>query len=274
MNVGIGIGQTIAALLSADRLGEALTEATAAVKARPQDNALRLVLAQLLVLAGDLERAETQAKIAQRTATEDAVGIGLFRQYLRGLHARSAWWRDGALPDFPGEPTLPDRHALALNIALRADDAAVARDALEALDAARGTCPAIWNGVATSDLRDLDDRLPHAFEAITSGGAYLWIDMARVASVSFTAPEHPLDLLCRPARIALKDGSSADLMILSVYPAPADDGLRLGRRTEFQTLPAGLSVAVGQRSYFDGQDMVGLLDAVSISFDDGASEND
>ncbi|NJM84524.1 MAG: nitrogen fixation protein, partial [Tabrizicola sp.] len=115
-------GPTIAQHLSADRLDTALAEAAAALKARPQDTGLRMLLAELCVLGGDLERAETQAKIAQRAASDEAVGIGLFRQYLRGLHARAAWWRDGALPDFPGDPTACDREAIALNVALRAGE--------------------------------------------------------------------------------------------------------------------------------------------------------
>ena len=92
---------TIAGLLANDDLDAGIASAAGAVKNRPQDPKARMVLAELCVLAGDLERAETHAKLAARAAPDDAVGLGVFRQHLRGLHARDQWWQDGAVPAFP-----------------------------------------------------------------------------------------------------------------------------------------------------------------------------
>ena len=162
-----------------------------------------------------------------------------------------------------------DRLALMLNVALRAEDFAAARAALDALEAARGEQPALWNNRPIGDLRDLDDRLPHAFEAVTAGGNYLWLDFALVSDVIFQAPERLLDLAFRRARVTLRDGSAADLLIPATYPSAADDAQRLARRTDFVELPEGLSIAQGQRAYLAGEALAGLLEAEAIRFTDG-----
>lgn len=257
---------TILSSLDKDDLGAAIVAATQEVKTTPQNAGARLRLAELSVLAGDLDRAETHAKLAARLAPGDAVGLGLFRQYLRGLHARQQWWAAGAVPAFPGGMTGCDRLALALNVALRAEDFGAARAALDALETARGERPALWNGQPVEDLRDLDDRLPHAFEAVTAGGNYLWLDFALVRDVIFQTPVRPFDLAFRRARVTLRDGSAADLLVPAIYPSPVEDAQRLARRTDFVELPDGLTIAQGQRAYLAGEALAGLLDAETIRF--------
>ena len=260
----------ISALLDKDELGAAITAATQAVKTNPQDVQARGLLAELSVLAGDLDRAEAQAKLAARLAPGDAVGLGLFRQYLRGLHAREQWWTAGAVPAFPGGMTKCDRLALKLNVALRAEGFAVARAALDELEEARGARPALWNGNPIDDLRDLDDRLPHAFEAVTAGGNYLWLDFALVSEVIFQAPNRLLDLAFRRAHVTLRDGSAADLLIPATYPSPMDDAHRLARRTDFVELSEGLTIARGQRAFLAGNTLAGLLEAATIRLTGGS----
>lgn len=253
-------------LLNSDALEDAEAAAIADVKARPQDADARVLLAALSVLQGDLKRAETHATMAARLSPDDAVGLGLFRQHLRGLLAREAWWRDGAAPVFPGGPTVADQAAVALNVALRDGDAAATETALEAVEAARGTHPGGWNGQPVEDLRELDDRMPHAVEAVTAGGNYLWIDMARIASIGFRPVASPLDLALRPARVLLTDGAEADLALPAIYPGPATPAQRLGRETDFIET-CGLMIGQGQRAWLAGDDMQGFLSAQEITFE-------
>lgn len=252
-------------LLNADALDDAGAAAVATVKARPQDADARMLLASLSVLQGDLKRAETHATMAARLSPDDAVGLGLFRQHLRGLLARAAWWDDGAVPSFPGGPSATDQAVLALNIALREGGDVPA--SLDAVEEARGTVPGQWNGRQVEDLRDLDDRLPHAVEALSSGGNYLWIDMARIAGIEFRAVESPLDLALRPARVQLIDGAEADLVLPALYPAPQSDQHRLGRQTDFSDWN-GATIGHGQKAWLVGDDMQGLLSAETITFGD------
>ena len=255
----------VARALEADDLAAARQAAAAGVKARPRDADARLLLAEICVLSGDLARAEIHAGLAATSEPARATGLSVFRQHLRGLHARAAWWEEGAVPDLPGGPSALDHHALALNVALRGGDGAAARAALDALEAARGTVPTIWNGEPAEDLRDLDDRLPHALEAVTAGGRYLWIGLDRVAEVAFEPPRRPVDLALRRARVRLHGGSEADLVICATAPGASTDAERLGRETGFAELPSGLVATRGQKALLVGEEMRGLLEAEAIA---------
>ncbi|MFV0386285.1 type VI secretion system accessory protein TagJ [Paracoccus sp. (in: a-proteobacteria)] len=252
-------------LLNADALDDAAAAAAATVKTKPQDLSARMVLAGLSVLQGDLKRAETHAKMAAQFSPQDAVGLGLFRQHLRGLHARDAWWRDGAVPTFPGGATAADQAAVALNLALREGNRPATEQALETVEAARGTRPGTWNGAAVDDLRELDDRMPHAIEAVTAGGNYMWIDMSKIARIDFRPVAQPLDLVLRSAHVLLEDGAEADLVLPGLYPDPQTPLQRLGRETDFVET-CGIMIGLGQRSWLAGDDMQGFLSADSIAF--------
>ncbi|APX12001.1 hypothetical protein BWR18_10160 [Tateyamaria omphalii] len=247
-----------------DAVSEAVDVAVSGVKSTPQDVDLRITLAQLLALSGDLERAETHAKMAQLQDVQRATALSEFRQYLRALHARDAWWSHGAAPDFPGEPTSADAIAMALHVALRADNLAEVSALADRLEDVRTSRPAIWDDLEVEDLRDVDDRLPHALEALTSGGYYLWIDLARVALIDLSRIAAPFDVLARPARLGLRDGSTADLRLVAIYDAPRTGAERLGRVTEFSQLAPGVTRAHGQRSYLLNDTLGGLLDASQV----------
>lgn len=257
---------TLANHLEQDALDDAIAAATSRVKTAATDAGARLDLAELCVLAGDLARAETHAKLSTTLSPDDVIGLGVFRQHLRGMYARQHWWTDGAAPAFPMGPTPCDEAALKINVALRSGDAETAKTALQTLDAERGSRPAVWNGKAVDDLRDLDDRLPHAVEAITAGGNYLWLDMALIQKISFKPPARPIDLAYRRARITLTDGAAADLLVPAVYWGATTNADKLARHTGFADLPGGLTAASGQRAYLAGDEMVGLLAAKTIVF--------
>lgn len=258
---------TIAQLLSRDALEEARAQAASAVKAAPGDTDARLTLAQLCAIEGDLPRAETHARMAQTLDEARAMALAEFRQYLRALEARSQWWATGAAPQMPGGPTALDRFAMASHVAHLAGDMDAAVTAATELEVKRTPCPGTCDGKTFDDIRDVDDRLPHALEVLTPGGHYLWLDLTRVASIHFVPIAAPFDLIARPARVALRDGSSADMRLPSVYDAPRTDAEHLGRVTEFTDLAPGLIRAYGQHAWLAGDDMIGILDPAEITFD-------
>ncbi|MEM7497540.1 MAG: type VI secretion system accessory protein TagJ [Pseudomonadota bacterium] len=251
-------------LLSRDALDEAEAAAISRVKAAPGDARARMVLADLALLTGNLERADLQLGFAADLVPEEAVGIGLLRTQLRGIFAREKWFAEGAVPSFPKGPTPCDEAALRLGLALHAEDGASASTALEALEEARGTRPGRWNGATVDDLRDLDDRFAHAMEAVTSGGDYVWIDLAHVARVAFEPPRRMRDLAWRRARVTLTDGAGADLLVPALYPCPTSPEERLGRMTDWHEAPGGLRIGTGQRAFLAGDVMEGLMDATLI----------
>lgn len=261
------IERRIADLIAEDGLTEAVALALDHVKTNPTAHAVRLLLIDLLILAGDLERADRQAGVAATLAPADAVGLSLLRRQLRGLFARDAWFAKGAAPSFPNGPTPCDRAAIRLGIALRDGDDADAKAALAALEDARGERPALWNDERVADLRDLDDRIPHALEAISAGGVYLWIDLGLVRAVTFDPVARPRDLALRRARLDLAEGSSADVLIPAIYPAGSEhkDALALGRETDWTDGPGGVAIGHGLRCFLTGDEMRSILEAESIA---------
>jgi type VI secretion system protein ImpE len=259
--------QRIAERLSADELTEAVAEAQAALRAKPGEARLRHLLIDLLILSGDLLRADAQAATAATLNPADAVGLGMLRGEIRGMHARAEWYRSGALPSFPNGLSEADAAALRLGVALRENDGEGARAAADVLEHLTEGVSVSWNGAAQQAFRDLDDRLPHAFEAITTGGAYLWIGFSTVASLRLKPVARPRDLAFPRAELVLRDGSASQVLLPALYdPGEAilDDALRLGRRTDWRELPGGLVAGLGQRCFLVGDAVEPLLEARSI----------
>lgn len=259
----------VSALLSDDRLADAVAQATGDVRVRPQDLSARLLLIDLLCLQGDFERADRQADTASRIVPGQSVGLALLRGRIRGMDARSRWFEDGAVPSFPGGPSPLDEIALKLGLALR--EGSPAAGLLQDLDAARGTRAAIVDGASVDDFRDLDDRIPHALEAITDGGAYLWIDVARISALTFGPFRRPLDLAYRAAKLALRDGSVADILVPAIYAGTdGSDAARLGRSTDWVE-EGGIVTGRGQRAFLVGEEERGIAELTDIRFasDDG-----
>ena len=113
-------------LFRSGHLTEAVTAATAAVKATPTDLAARVLLAEMLLFAGNLERADAILDAAADLEPQAAVVVAEFRQLLRAETARRQLRRDGRVPEFLGDPTPSQQEALAAQVALRAGDIAAA----------------------------------------------------------------------------------------------------------------------------------------------------
>lgn len=254
----------IAELLSQEKLDEALAAAKAHVRSVPSDRDGRYIYIDLLVLAGEYERADAQCNVASTLAPEEAMGFTLLRNQLRAMAAREAWFESGAAPQLPQGPSPLDRVALRLGVAHRAGEAA--GEALAALEEERGERSMLWNGRRVDDLRDLDDRTPHALEVIMTGGAYLWVDFAKIASVRLEPIARPRDLAFRRAELLLAGGGTAPVLLPAIYyGTDADPALRLGRRTEWVEEETGITTGRGQRCLLAGDDIVSFHDTTEIS---------
>ena len=112
--------QTAGALFRAGKLADAVAAANAAVRKSPADLAPRVLLAELLLFAGNLERADVILDAGSSVDPQAAVVIAEFRQLVRAEMARRQQRRDGRLPEFLGEPTATLATILQATIALRA----------------------------------------------------------------------------------------------------------------------------------------------------------
>ncbi|MCO4318068.1 nitrogen fixation protein [Phyllobacterium sp. 21LDTY02-6] len=260
------LSASIARLLADDALTDALEAAKAHLKTNPSDKEARHIYIDLLIVQGDYERADAQSALAMTLTGEDLVGFALLRNQLRGMAARDAWFTAGAVPEFPQGPSELDKATLKLNIAHRSALREESTAALSALEQARGERPMVWNGKSVADFRDLDDRIPHAFEVIMSGGAYLWIDFAKIASVALEPIARPRDLAFRRAELALIDGATASVLLPAIYHGSSgDERLLLGRETRWVDEDTGITTGRGQRCFLAGDDFISFHEAENIA---------
>jgi type VI secretion system protein ImpE len=256
------LSASIAKSLGDNALNDALGEAKAHIKNAPTDKDARHLYIDLLVLAGDYERADAQCSLAVTFTPEDTMGFALLRNQLRAMEARNAWFANGAVPEFPQGPTDLDKAAVEIGIAQRDGDA---KAALEKLEVLRGEQPMVWNGKPIADFRDLDDRIPHALEVIMTGGAYLWVDFAKIASVEIEPIARPRDLAFRRAELSLIDGATAPVLLPAIYyGTETDEKLVLGRETDWVE-EAGITTGRGQRCFLAGDELVSFHDAEGIA---------
>ncbi|MBM4010413.1 MAG: tetratricopeptide repeat protein [Planctomycetes bacterium] len=266
---------TAGELLTAGNLDEAIQAATAEVKAKPKELEARWLLAELLILAGQHDRADAQFDALIAVEPRAAVSAIPIRHLLRAEAARRQFFDEGRVPELLDGADQQVRDRLEAFVLLRAGKATEAGRLVERAEKARpalsGRCmlgKESERGFA--DFRDLDDITAEVFEVLTQTGKYYWIEMRRVELIEFTPPERPLDLIWRPARMVVKDAFDAQVHLPAVYGTltGVDAASRLGRRTDWLGEEGEAIVGVGRRSFvIDGEEEVDMMTLGSITFD-------
>jgi type VI secretion system protein ImpE len=260
--------QTAADLLRAGKLADAVAAAQAVVRKAPTDLNARVMLAELLVFSGNLERADVLLDAASTIDPSASLVVAEFRQLIRADMARRQLFRDGRVPEFLSDPTETQRMQLAALVALRAGDMAEATRQAEAAENTRPRTPGHHNDVAFDDLRDIDDLLAGSVEVLTSTGKYFWIPTERIVSMEFHPPKRSRDLIWRRASMSVSEGPDGDVYIPAIYAG--DDQTteiqRLGRETDWQQAEGGPVRGVGQRVFLVGDDDVAIMELGNLRF--------
>jgi type VI secretion system protein ImpE len=260
--------ETAGSLFRAGRLKDAIDAANAAVRALPTDLPARLLLADLLLFAGNIERADVILDAAGQIEPEIAVVVAEYRQLLRGETARRQLRRDGRVPEFLGDATPSAQASLATWVALRAGDMeAAARHAAEA-EALRPRVAGQLGDTPFDDFRDACDLHAGFFEVLTTTGKYFWIPTERVITLEFHKPTRPRDLAWRRATMSVREGPDGDVYIPTTYGSDdlsVSESLRLGRETEWVEAP-GLVRGLGQRVFLAGEDAPDIMALGDIEF--------
>lgn len=267
--------ETAGDLFRAGKLAAAVEAANAAVRKAPGDAGARILLAELLLFAGNLERADVILDAAGDIEPEAMMVIAEFRQLLRADLSRRQWRRDGRVPEFIGEPTPSLSAAMAAMVALRAGDLAEAAKNATAAEALRPRVHGREGKTAFDDFRDVDDLCAGYFEVLTTTGKYFWIPTERVESLDFHPPKRPRDLAWRRCSMSVTDGPDGDVYVPVTYgseDAALDDSFRLGRATDWREEHAGegavLVRGVGQRVFLAGEEARNIMEIGSITLGD------
>ncbi|MBB6253235.1 type VI secretion system accessory protein TagJ [Nitrospirillum iridis] len=260
----------ISIALEAADLAGALSAATAHVQKAPTDTGARYLLAELLCVAGQLERADNQLSVVLNQDPGSMVPVSLLRQLIRGETARQDWYRAGRPPDFLTEVSPAARLHLEAGVKARAGDGQGAAQVLAEAEALRRAHAGQHKGAAFADFRDLDDACGGLLEVLSADGKYFWVDLADVLGLDLAPAKRLSDLVWRPLRLSLRDGTAGSLHLPMIYAGGGGDGLtdqhRLGRLTDWVERD-GAVLGRGQRCFLVGEEAVGAADLTTVRFD-------
>lgn len=244
-------------------LGEALGQAVARVKARPTDVAGKLDLADLLIVTGDLERADSHLDLAGTMDPGFAVKAALVRQLIRAeTHRRDVIFA-GRAPDL----VLETDGTIAAHLQ-RLLDWREGRPG-SVVDTEAGAVAGRVDGAPFVGVRDLDDRFAGVLEVLTSTGKYFWIPWGAIQSLTLAPPQRWRDIVWRQAELDVSDGPSGVVYIPAIYPcAPGEAGeaLQTGRETDWKE-DHGLVRGLGLKTLLIGDDCLSLNDFTTLMTD-------
>lgn len=253
-------------------LDGAIAIAQAAVKAKPLDQDARWLFAELLLFAGEAERAD---KMLDAVALDQPFPSLLeFRKLLRAEVMRGQVWFEGRAPKFQGDDATPaQRAALRGLVSARLNDpdaaAAAAAEAEELRPRAPGHCElADGTSFAFDDFRDADDLMAPIVEVLTNAGEHILVPVERIRELRFDAQKRTRDLAWRRTNIELKDGTEGVVHMPAIYPwrgAATPMALRLGRATEWSEGPGPVR-GLGQRVFLAGDHDPAASDLAVLRF--------
>jgi type VI secretion system protein ImpE len=255
-------------LFDGGKLQAAIDEVTNRVKANPADTQQRIFLFELLLFAGDWDRAERQVDVIAHQSMEAGLGVQVYRNNIKAERERSRLFADGLRPHFISDPpAYVELHLSAIN-RLREGNIGEARETLDRAEEERPAFKGALNREPFSDFRDYNDIVGPVLEAIVQD-QYTWIPFEQISQLEIEAPKNLRDLIWTPARIETTDGTSGEMYIHTLYEGSrnhADDQVKLGRMTDWTDAGEGLYLASGLRLFLvDGEDRA-LLEARKIEF--------
>jgi type VI secretion system protein ImpE len=260
---------TASTLFRAGKLTAAIEAANVAVRKNPTDLGSRVLLAELLAFAGNLDRADTILDAAAQIDPTLMIGTAEFRQLVRAALARRQHSREGRLPEFLGEPTPALRAGLAALVTLRAGDTKEASRRAAEAEAVRPRIAGYAGDMAFEDFRDADDLHAGFFEVLTTTGKYFWIPTERVASIEFHRPRRPRDLAWRRASVSVTGGPDGDVYLPAIYDTDQpdmSDKFLLGRATDWIGPEEGPMLGIGQRVFLVGENATSIMDLTTLRF--------
>ncbi len=267
-------------LMAGASLSDTLARVEGDIKSRPADADLRAAFVQLLCVAGNWKRANTQLKSWLALKPQAKPTVTLLEQAIAGEVQRAAVFAGEASPRMPGEAF---GWAEVLLSALQAEAKGQAEQAA-ALRATAFDAAPINPGVinvqegeqAVAWLMDGDGRLGPICELMVNG-QYTWLPFAAISELHFLTPTSVTDLVWRHTRVVLIDGSEQVCQLPVRYPfsAEAADNLRLAAVTEWSPLAESAQyIGHGQKTWLSEDADYPLLTLEQLSFAETGAQDE
>jgi type VI secretion system protein ImpE len=260
---------TASDLYKAGKLKEAIDAQIQEVRSHAADHSRRLFLFELLVFAGDLDRAKKQIEILNYPEMELMAAVTAFRQLLDSEEARRQLYKNGIAPQFFGEQCdhinlrLEALNRLRQN--LQGEAATILAKAQQLTPPLKGKL----NDKPFQSLRDCDDVLAGVLEVMIKGN-YYWVPLEQIETVQVVAPKFPRDLIWRSAHLELREGAAGNVFLPVLYPLSHEhenDLVKMGRMVDWKGSADGPVLGVGLHMYLAGEDDVNLLTWRELEFE-------
>ena len=252
------------------RLKESIAAITEEVKRHPTNIDYRSFLCELLLISGQLERADKQLDFIGHQDPSVMAGVALWRQLIRAEEARKQFFTEGRLPEFLEKPDVQIEQYLQASIFLRDKDMTEAQRLLEEAEESRIPLTGDCNENMFDDFRDLDDLTANVFEVLTSNGKYYWIPYSCITELRFYAPERSIDLTWRRASLVVElPGADGDVYIPTTYFSNVenlDDKYLLAQETEWLGEENEPVRGVGQKTFLVGEEAIPVMELKKITF--------
>lgn len=257
----------IQALLHSDKLDEAIAAMNVEVKNNATSIDKRALLAELLCIAGNLERADVILNAISDIDPGAAVGVAMYRQLVRAEQARQQFYTEGRLPEFHAKPDAVMELELRAAVAVRDGSLQEASALLAERETVRTPTPGIADETPFDDFRDLDDLSAAHVEVLTTTGKYFWIPTSSISTIEFRKPEKRRDLLWRRAYLSINEGPDGEVFVPAIYCSKdATPGHRLGHMTDFDGGEGGARFGKGLREFLLGDQSRTILELGKIQF--------
>jgi type VI secretion system protein ImpE len=234
------------ALYREGRLREAIKALGEELKSNPLDAKRRTFLFELLLFAGEFDRAEKQLDLLAGANAEAAAGTLLYRSALHAERTRQSMFANGETP--------PHKEEAVHN----------------------GT----WNGNPFREMSDADPRIGANLEVFLAG-SYTWIPIHYLRKLEIQPPANLRDLVWAQARVEtssdfrLQDLGEVLLPVLCPLSSRhAEESVQLGRETAWEPDETHGQVPFGVKMMdVDGTD-VPLLEIRSIAWNAPEKESE
>ena len=200
------------------RLTDAIAAITEDVKRHPTNLEYRSFLCELLLISGELERADKQLDLIGHQNPAVMAGVALWRQLIRAEEARKQFYLEGRLPEFLDKPDAQIEKYLQASVYMRDNEMGEVQRLLEEAELGRVARSGNCNEQTFEEFRDLDDLTANIFEVLTSNGKYYWVPFSLVTEIRFYPPERPIDLAWRRATLEVElPGADGDVYMPATY---------------------------------------------------------
>ncbi|MEP6924894.1 MAG: type VI secretion system accessory protein TagJ [Pyrinomonadaceae bacterium] len=257
-------------LLAANDLDGAIQLAISHVKSKPTDMTARTFLFELLIFAGEFERAEKQLDVLGQQDVNAMIGTQIYRQCIAAERARQKVFTADAVPQFI--TAQPPYVGLLLDAIrdLRNGNAAQAREKLDRSENDRPANAGKINGTRDfQDFRDYNDLTASVLEVFLKG-EYVWLPLENVKKIKIDKPQSLRDLCWTQATVESVDGTNGEVHLPALYVNSFkhdDKEIRLGKATDWTDATEDIFVGAGARLFWlDGQAQP-LAETETLDFD-------